>query len=102
MRASVMRVLLPVGAPAPAPTTAGAASTAAVALPSGALRVWISGTEGFALIAGGAGVDAAAVATCMPFQPDADYIFDVPAGVTHFRAIRTGSIDAVITVAAVS
>ena len=61
-----------------------------------------SATEGFAAIFGASTVAAAVVATCYNYQPDTDYVFDVPPGVTHYRAIRTGSSDASIAVVAVA
>jgi hypothetical protein len=68
-------------------TSVTSSSTSAVALPAGALRIWFSAAEPGAIIFGASDVAAAVVATCMPYQADTDYIFDVPRGVTHFRAI---------------
>jgi hypothetical protein len=81
-----VKVYLPVGIANTATSVTGS-STTAVALPSGALRIWFSAAEPGAIIFGASDVAAAVVATCMPYQADTDYVFDVPAGVTHYRAI---------------
>lgn len=70
--------------------TAGAASTAATALPSGCTKLWIKGSTKVHVIFGGSGV-AAAQASDMPLTADVDYILDIGAGITHFRAIRASA-----------
>lgn len=88
--AAVVKVNLPVGV-ADSVTSITGTSTSAIALPSGALKVWLSAAEQIHVIFGTSAVAAAVVATCAPLQPDTDYVFDVPAGVTHFRAIRNSA-----------
>lgn len=99
MRGSDVKVYTPVGV-ADTATSVTSSSTAAVALPAGALRIWFSAAEPGAIIFGTSAVAAAVVATCMPYQADTDYVFDVPAGVTHFRAIGL-SVTGILYVAAV-
>jgi hypothetical protein len=66
-------------------------STSAVALPSGATRVRFEATETCHIIFGSSAVAAAVVATCMPYDADTAYVFDVAPGQTHFRVIRSSA-----------
>ena len=68
-------------------TSVTTSSTAAVALPVGASRIWIVAIEAIHIIFGDSGVAAAVVATCPPLQPDVDYIFDLSPSQTHVRMI---------------
>jgi choline-glycine betaine transporter len=90
MLSADVKVYLPVGV-ADSATSVTSSSTTATALPSGAKRIWLSAAEPMSIIFGTAGVAVAVVATCMPLQADLDYVFDVPSGVTHFRAIAASS-----------
>lgn len=83
------------------PLTAGASSTVATALPTGARKIWIKGTQKVHVIFGASDV-AAATTSEQYLTADIDYVLDVPDGVTHYRAIRGGSSDSVINVVAVN
>ncbi len=82
-----------------APATIGGTSTAAVALPS-ASKIWIKASQRCHVIFGAAGV-AAATTSSIPLTADVDYVLDIPVGVTHYRALRSGSTDAVLSVVGV-
>ncbi len=84
------QVSLPVGV-ADTVTSVTGTSTSAIALPAGALKIWIVAAEPVAIIFGGSGVAAAVLATCMPLQADTDYVFDRPSAVTHYRAIAVST-----------
>jgi hypothetical protein len=84
------KVYVPVGV-ANTVTSVTGTSTSAVALPTGALKIWIVAAEPVAIIFGTSAVAAAVLATCMPIQGDTDYVFDVQAGVTHYRAIAVST-----------
>lgn len=96
--ASLMRINAP-GAGV-APVTAGATSTAAQALPTGASKIWIKATQKTHIRFGDSDVGAATT-NDQYMTADVDYVLDVPAGVTHYRAIRGGSSDASVHVVAV-
>ncbi len=98
---SAVMVYLPLGA-ADSVTAFTGTTSAAIALPTKATRVWLVATEGCSVIFGSSTVAAAVVATCMPLQEDTDYIFDVPVGITHFCVIRSGSTSGSLYVAAVA
>ncbi len=86
MSASNMLVMAPTGVSNSA-TSVTASSTAAVALPTNASRIWITCNELVHVIIGDASVAAAVVATCHPLQPDTDYVFDLNPSQTHIRMI---------------
>lgn len=68
-------------------TTVTTASTSATALPTGARKVLINVTTTQHILFGGSGVAAAVVANDQPLYAGSAYVIDIPAGVTHFRAI---------------
>jgi hypothetical protein len=87
---AAVKVYVPVGV-ADTVTSVTGTSTSAVALPTGALKIWIVAAEPVHIIFGTSSVAAAVVATCQPLQADTDYVFDKPAAVTHYRAIAVSA-----------
>lgn len=84
-----------------APVTAGATSTAAQALPTVApsAKILIKATQKTHIRFGDSGLTAATTDDWY-MTADQDYCFHVPAGVTHWRAIRGGASDASVYVLA--
>ncbi len=80
-----------------APATVGGTSTAAVALPEGCSKIWVKATQRCHIIFGAAAVGAATTSS-IPLTAGVDYILDLPVGVTHYRALRADSTDAVVSI----
>ncbi|AKF08897.1 hypothetical protein [Sandaracinus amylolyticus] len=90
--------LLRINAPGPGqtPVTAGAASSAANAIPSGATKLWLKATAKAHIRFGDSSVGAA-TPNDQYLTADQDYVLDLLSGITHFRAIRGDTADATIT-----
>jgi hypothetical protein len=82
--------------------TAGAASTAAVAVPAGGNILLIRATDSIAIRFGGASVGAAAVDadSILFISGEAPYVLKT--GETHFRVIRVGSSDVAVQLESVA
>lgn len=84
-----------------AKVTAGSSSTAATALPTGAIKVFMKATE-MAHIRFGDSTVGEATTDDQYLSADESAVIDIPQGTTHFRAIRGGADDANVHYVAVN